>query len=511
MAPTKKKTESSAKKRNESSSAKKKKPPPLKKKKTVSTKKKRSFPVEEYREDDGGSSSQPNKRPLENPNPKTHSQQNADTSPTPTTSPTPAVSPTQPNSEATPSAEAAKSQDPPPKNTQDPPPENTQDPPGEYLLRNEEKILRKLCEEMAGRAIKPHVFFFFKPAEYGKACKLSTMCHQHSFINLIKDFDASEKKWFHDHPQFKHLFHMECSSKRKVMGVWMLLLRTTKVDKKRPFWLVVNGVPIRYSIIEHGLLSRLYCHRHPENYESFRSLRFAKKHFQQNPKKKGDDPPELRVTPSDVLKKLKGMKYDDSHERLKITVVYFLATTIREKSRFGSPIEPFLLQIEIQHMVKHFRGKIPEKANWTFHGFINPLEILAFESIPVLKENFRECKELEKEGEKEPEKEAVEVYADNGGEKESKKELVEGENEPSNSWRVKMNPNKQCKVICEKIEKEAAEKEAADKEAAKEEAAEEEAEEDEAAEEEAVEEEALTIPKRVPKPSRLKKSPYVEK
>ncbi|KAJ4881502.1 hypothetical protein Rs2_38557 [Raphanus sativus] len=42
-------------------------------------------------------------------------------------------------------------------------------------------------------------------------------------------------------------------------------------------------------------------------------------------------------------------------------------------------------------MVKHFRGKIPTvKRTWTFPGFINPLEILAFESIQVLKENFRE-------------------------------------------------------------------------------------------------------------------------
>ncbi|XP_048602055.1 uncharacterized protein At3g43530-like [Brassica napus] len=264
---------------------------------------------------------------------------------------------------------------------------------------------------MAGGAIKPHRFYF-QPAEYGKPCKLSSRCHQHRFIKLIKHFDASEKKWFHGHPQFKHLFHMDCSPTKKVMGLWMLLLRTIKVDKKRQAWFGVNGVPIRYSIREHGLLSGLYCHTYPENYESIGSLRFAKKYFQKKPKNKGEDPPELRVTPADVLNKLKKMTYDGSHDRLKKAVLYFLATVIRGRSRHGTPIEPFLLQMvndlrvchtfpwgrftfddsikEIMHMVKHFRGKIPSKAAWTFPGFINPLEILAFESIQVLKENFRE-------------------------------------------------------------------------------------------------------------------------
>ena len=251
---------------------------------------------------------------------------------------------------------------------------------------------------MAGGAIKPHRFYF-KPAEYGKSCKLSSRCHQTQFIKLIDDFHAIEKKWFYAHPRFKHIFHMECSSRRKVMGLWMLLVRTIKVDKKRQAWFVVNEVPIRYSIREHGLISGLYCHTYPENYESIGSLKFAKKYFQQPPKKKGDDPPELKVTAADVLKKLKKMKYDGSHERLRMAVLYFLATVIHQRSRYGTPIDHFLLRMvndlrvchtfpwgrytfddslkEIKHMVKHFRGKIPTvKASWTFPGFINPLEVI---------------------------------------------------------------------------------------------------------------------------------------
>lgn len=240
--------------------------------------------------------------------------------------------------------------------------------------------------------------FYFKPTEYNKPCKLSTRCHQYGFIKLTKKFHASEKEWFFEHPQFKHLFHMECSKTRKVMGLWMLLLRTIKVDKKRQCWFVVNGAPIRYSIREHALLSGLSCELYPENYENLGSLKFAKKHFQKKPKKKGDLPPELRVTPDDVLKKIEGMDYDSDGERLKMAVLYFLATVIRGRTRAGTPIEPFLLRVvsdlklcqefpwgrftfddsvdEIKHMVKHFRGKIPPKCTWTFPGFIIPLEVI---------------------------------------------------------------------------------------------------------------------------------------
>ena len=56
-----------------------------------------------------------------------------------------------------------------------------------------------LGEQMAGGAIEPHRFYF-QLVEYEKPYKLSSRCHQHHFIKLIKDSDASEKKWFHGLP-----------------------------------------------------------------------------------------------------------------------------------------------------------------------------------------------------------------------------------------------------------------------------------------------------------------------
>ncbi|KAF8109942.1 hypothetical protein N665_0089s0061 [Sinapis alba] len=272
-------------------------------------------------------------------------------------------------------------------------------------------------ENMTVGPMRP-VGFFFQPSEYGKSCKLSSRCHQHDFLKMIEKFDDSEKSWFQNHPQFKHIFHMDCGATRKVMGMWMLLLRTMHTEKGRQAWFGVNGVPVRHSIREHVLLSGLHCHTYPENYPSIGSMKFATKHFKKKEKKtkekKGKKGKEkgLRVTEMDVEEKLLKMKVDGSDERLKMAVLYFLARVSRGRSKGGYFIEHFILQAvddldfvdnftwsrytfddcmkEIFHLRDHFRNGIPEKAQWVFPGFINPLEILAFECIPVLRDAFRD-------------------------------------------------------------------------------------------------------------------------
>lgn len=199
------------------------------------------------------------------------------------------------------------------------------------------------------------------------------------------------------------LFHMVCTSTRKMMGLWMLLLRTIVTHKSRQAWFAVNGVPIRYSIREHGLISGLYCHQYPENYQSGLNMMFAEKQFRKmfmkklKNKKKKPEEEELKVTVQDVEKKLSQMKLDRTNDRLKVAILYFLATVIDGKSKYGGPIDPFLLQIvddlelcnkfpwgrftfdhcmkEIKHVKDRLRRGLPENPKWTFPGFINPLEV----------------------------------------------------------------------------------------------------------------------------------------
>ncbi|KAJ4914509.1 hypothetical protein Rs2_00059 [Raphanus sativus] len=300
---------------------------------------------------------------------------------------------------------------------------NRDSPPPEAAIDNEAQ--RMVGEEsMAVEPMRP-VGFFFQPSKYGTVCKLSSRCSQHDFLEKIDKFEESEKSWFKNHPQFKHLFHMDCCQYRKVQGLWMLLLRCMHTKKDRQAWFGVNGVPIRYSIREHALLSGLHCGTYPENYPSIEKMKFASKgrmkfatkhfkHLQKETTKKKGKKQGLRVTETDVLEKLLKMKAEEgSDERLKMAVLYFLTRVIRGRSRNGYFIEPFILQAvddldfcikfpwgrytfddcmkEIFHFRDHFAMKeLEDNMQWTFPGFINPLEILAFECIPVLRERFRD-------------------------------------------------------------------------------------------------------------------------
>lgn len=63
-----------------------------------------------------------------------------------------------------------------------------------------------------------------------------------TFKGLKLEPSNAEKRWFEEHPQFGHLFHMKLDananakkkvSNHKVQGMWMLLLHTADVAKRR--------------------------------------------------------------------------------------------------------------------------------------------------------------------------------------------------------------------------------------------------------------------------------------
>ncbi|KAL6565555.1 hypothetical protein OROHE_004610 [Orobanche hederae] len=102
--------------------------------------------------------------------------------------------------------------------------------------------------------------FFFDSSQYTKPCKIQTRCHVYEIVELFKlEKFATELAWFKSHPQFHHIFHMGEEKTRKLQGMWMLLLRTVVTEGKTIRWFVVNGVPIRYSLREHALISGLDC------------------------------------------------------------------------------------------------------------------------------------------------------------------------------------------------------------------------------------------------------------
>ncbi|XP_024013930.1 uncharacterized protein At3g43530-like [Eutrema salsugineum] len=255
----------------------------------------------------------------------------------------------------------------------------------------------------------PPVKMFFDSSQYHNAIKLGTRCYIHKAVAELEslDLEPDEVRWFREHPQFQHFWHthraMSEEKTHKMMGMWMPLLQTTKTNKKREAWFVVNGVLIRYSLTENAFLSGLNCLPYPEDYESIGSSSFKDTYFE-------NTVPSLAA----VEKQLESMRYRDHPDRLKICVAYFLSCIISGKTKTGKgapSVDPLFLRMvddldacrtfpwgrysfdvnmkEFEHTMRHFKGVIETDA-WTFPSFVTPLELLAFEAIPCLKNKYME-------------------------------------------------------------------------------------------------------------------------
>ncbi|XP_024010319.1 uncharacterized protein At3g43530-like [Eutrema salsugineum] len=101
-------------------------------------------------------------------------------------------------------------------------------------------------------------------------------------------------------------------------------------------------------------------------------------------------------------------------DRLKMCVAYFLSSIISGKTKNGKgapSVDPLFLRIvddleackrfpwgrysfdvnmkDIEHTMRHFKGVVETDA-WTFPSFVTPLELLAFEAFPCLKNKYRD-------------------------------------------------------------------------------------------------------------------------
>ncbi|KAG7572657.1 hypothetical protein ISN44_As09g010140 [Arabidopsis suecica] len=242
---------------------------------------------------------------------------------------------------------------------------------------------------------------YFSPSEYTKPFKISAKCYIHKVVGLLEtNLRGKELKWFKEHPQFRHFFHMHRDANHKLMGMWLLFLRTACLEKKREVWFIVNGVPIRYSLKEFALMSGLYCHQYPKSYETKGSMEFVSRIFG----------PGATIKYQDVEEKFLSMKRS-SDDRLRVAVLYFLSSIIVGKTKTGDKaptVEKFFQRAvadldlcetfpwgryafdqnlkDIFYIMEKCEGVVgPQKV---FPSFVMPLELLAFESIPVLKNTF---------------------------------------------------------------------------------------------------------------------------
>ncbi|KAF8098615.1 hypothetical protein N665_0262s0003 [Sinapis alba] len=257
---------------------------------------------------------------------------------------------------------------------------NGNEPVGEEVVHEESSPVRDTSvvslsvesesEDMSGvssqeRQPPQPLEFYFKSTEYTKTCKIQTKCYVSKTVDVIKKLKV-EVKWFASHPQFRHFFHMPDEQYLKLQGMWMLLMRTICIEEEDVAWFAVNGVPIRYSMREHALISGLDCHEYPRRYLKLGSTKF----------------------------KLLSMK--PCNDRLKMAVLFFLDRVIRGKTKDIGPLDPFILRIvDDLEVCRTFpwglllKGEVHDACG--FSGFVIPLEVLAFDYNPY--EDFpRMCK-----------------------------------------------------------------------------------------------------------------------
>ena len=116
--------------------------------------------------------------------------------------------------------------------------------------------------------------------------------------------------------------------------MWMLLLRTIRIEGEDAAWFAVNSVPIRYSIREHALISGLDSHEYPSGHLKLGGTKFVDYYF--GNKKK--------ITIEDVKQKLQSMG-TACNDRLKMAVLFFLGRVIRGKTKDSAALDPFILRI----------------------------------------------------------------------------------------------------------------------------------------------------------------------
>ncbi|KAF8092600.1 hypothetical protein N665_0410s0012 [Sinapis alba] len=204
----------------------------------------------------------------------------------------------------------------------------------------------------------------------------------------------AEKRWFEEHPQFYHLFHMKLDanangntkkkgSNHNVQGMWMMLLRTVDVAKRREGWFIVNGVLIRYELREHTLISGLNCRNYPLEYKEFGDRKFVLE---------------------DVKAKLLAM--GSNRERLKMMVLFFLGNVVYAQKKVGvganDVLDFFQRDVDDLEFCKTFSWgrysfdymvKEISHAMDHFGGFVKEKTTSYFGAIPKLRMGFRESVE----------------------------------------------------------------------------------------------------------------------
>ncbi|XP_010550720.1 PREDICTED: uncharacterized protein LOC104821507 [Tarenaya hassleriana] len=173
----------------------------------------------------------------------------------------------------------------------------------------------------------------------------------------------------------------------------VLLHRALKLEGVvKELWFVLNGVPIRYSITEHAIISGLNCDKYPKDWADFKGSQFQMKTF--GPSK---------VTISGVIEKLNNTPIPDV-EDIKILPILVLLGRVLDHGIKNTDVIPTALVDMVDNLDfcegfpcgrytfgkmidqiwKVYASSSKPKDRWHCPRFVIPLMLLPFECVESL-------------------------------------------------------------------------------------------------------------------------------
>ncbi|XP_010525700.1 PREDICTED: uncharacterized protein LOC104803467 [Tarenaya hassleriana] len=169
---------------------------------------------------------------------------------------------------------------------------------------------RLQISELKGQTVS----YYFKMEEIHFCPRINTRCYPSETLKNLKDLlTAKEWLYFKNESQFQHLFHDQFEDTLKMAPTTYLINHAVRVGDDKELWFVYNGVPIRYSIIEHALICGLKCGEYPGGWEYKRTSHFRVKTFGKG-----------KVTKQGVLKQLEKTPTHRVADRKKLAIVMLL-------------------------------------------------------------------------------------------------------------------------------------------------------------------------------------------
>ncbi|XP_010534013.2 PREDICTED: uncharacterized protein LOC104809667 [Tarenaya hassleriana] len=164
------------------------------------------------------------------------------------------------------------------------------------------------------RRIGHMLSFMYKMEDIQFSPKINTKCYPSETIKKLKDLLSPEEwRYFSHESQFQHLFHMQFDGTLKMAPAAFLINHCVNVKDEKELWFVLNGVPIRYSIVEHALISGLKCGEYPAGWEYMRKSQFRVKTFGNR-----------KVSKESVIRHLEKTPTQRAADRKKLAVIMLL-------------------------------------------------------------------------------------------------------------------------------------------------------------------------------------------